>query len=113
MYICALRNRQRFRQELPRADIYLATLNYTTKAISHQAQAYRAIEIKNTDPDIGWIDDTKPLAFVAKVNDDDTPSFKDAINRSDQAGFRAAMSVKWTHLLEKGTWDIINNEPLE
>ena len=101
-----LANAKRIRPPLLAGDVYIAALDHGTKPVSHQARIYKAMEDRNTDPDTLWTDDIDPLAFAAKVNDDDTPSFREAMNGPDQAGFRKAMVLEWNQLLEKETWKI-------
>jgi hypothetical protein len=110
----ALLNASRLRPTLSPSEAYVAGIDYKSKPISHEAKQHQFTELVNTDPDSGYLEDTEPLAFAAKLNDDDTPSFRDAMNGPDQAGFRTAMTMEWTQLKEKETWEVVDRqEPLQ
>ena len=105
-----LANAKRIRPPLPAGDVFPASLDHEAKAVSHQAKIYKAIETLNTDPETLWTDEIEPLAFSAKVNDDDTPNFREAMNGPDQAGFRTAMVKEWNQLLDKEIWTVVDRK---
>jgi hypothetical protein len=108
-----LRNANRCRPTLDHHDVFLATLDHESEPTGSEARQYAQMAQLATDPDTGWVDELEPLAFAAKLNDDDTPSFREAMNGPDQAKLRAAMKVEWSQLLAKGTWDVVDrSEPL-
>ena len=51
-----------------------------------------------------------PLAFAAKVNNEDTPNFHQVMNGPDAEGFYKAMGKEMEQLESKDPWDVI---PLE
>ena len=74
---------------------------------------YAYLANQATDADTRWVDnDIHPLAFAAKLNNDDTPNYREAMNGPDQAGFRLAMKDEWDQLLKKDTWDIVDRKKI-
>ena len=79
-FLVYLANAKRIRPPLPAGDVYLAMLDHQSKPVSHQAKVHKAMEVLNTEPDTGWVDEIDPLSFAVIVNDDDTPNFREAVN---------------------------------
>jgi len=93
------------------SDAFIASLNFASTPKSSQGKMYAYLANQATDADTRWVDDNiHPLAFAAKLNDADTPNYREAMKGPDQAGFRLAMKDEWDQLLKKETWDILDRQ---
>ena len=79
---------------------FVASLNFASTPKSSKGKMYAYLADQATDADTRWVDnDIHPLAFAAKLNNADTPNYREAMNGPNQAGFRLAMKDKWDQLL--------------
>jgi hypothetical protein len=93
------------------SDAFVASLNFASTPKSSQGKMYGYLADQVTDADTRWVgDNIHPLAFAAKLNDADTPNYREALNGPDQAGFCLAMKDEWDQLLKKETWDIVDRK---
>jgi len=89
-------------------DAFIANLDYSSPPKSSQGRIYAHMAELATDVDTGWTDVIHPLGFAAKLSDDDTPNYREAMNGADRDGFKLAMKEEWKQLMEMETWDIVD-----
>ena len=56
------------------------------------------------------LDYFNPSLFVTLANQEDSPSFTDAMNGPDAAGFRRAMEIKIEQLIRMEVFDVVDQE---
>jgi hypothetical protein len=66
------------------------------------------MKMDDLDPDIQL--GQHPLAFSAKANAEDTPTFKEAMDIPDAEGFTEVMKIKLDQLEGMDAWDVVPRE---
>jgi hypothetical protein len=91
-------------------EAFLANLgmdpNGLTKKSNHQLTQMEVLESLATD-EFGLLTTLHPLAFAAKVNNEDTPTYFQAMNGPDCLGFLEVMNIEMQQLEEKHPWDTL------
>ena len=91
-------------------EAFLANLgmdpNGLTNKSNHQLIQMEVLESLAMD-EFGLLMMVHPLAFAVKVNNEDTPTYFQAMNGPQCLGFLEAMNIKMQQLEEKNPWDTI------
>jgi hypothetical protein len=77
-----------------------------TNKLNHQLTQMEVLESLATD-EFGLLTTFHPLAFAVKVNNEDTPTYYQAMNGPDCLGFLEVMNIEMQQLEEKNPWDTI------
>jgi hypothetical protein len=59
----------------------------------------------------GLLESWEPFAFAAKLNDDDNPSYNQALNGPSREGYELAMQKEWDVLTKMKAWTIVDRKP--
>jgi hypothetical protein len=78
-----------------------------TKQVNSQVEMMKMIETYLTDEE-GTLSTLHPLAFAAKVNNEDTPNYHQAMNGPDAEGYYEAMQKEMDQLEEEDPWEVIS-----
>ena len=63
------------------------------------------------DPISDFLDDTHPLMLAAKLNDQDSPKWKEATRGENAEGFWQAMWIEICTLIKMGAWELVDRRP--
>ena len=85
----------------------MATLSFHTPASNYESKQLAALFQQQTYDD-GLLLDCHPLAFAAKANSDDLPTYWEAMKSSDEEGFMDAMTKQGLTLESMGAWEIVD-----
>ena len=79
-----------------------------SKAQSRESKnLFRLIE-QHEDPISNTLDESHPLILAAKLNDEDTPRWREATSGENADGFWEAMLLEITTLMKMGCWNIVD-----
>jgi hypothetical protein len=93
---------------LAKGDAFLVlNLNFESPPKSHQAKLFGLLAQELAEADTGIYDFLHPMALAIKANDEDTPSYREAMGGSDRVGFLEAMEVELAQLVKKETWTVV------
>ena len=85
----------------------MATLSLHTPASHYESKQLAAFFRQQTDDD-GLLLDWHPLAFAAKANSDDLPTYWEEMKSPDAEGFMDAMTKEVLTLESTGAWEIVD-----
>ena len=88
-------------------NTFLATLSFHTPASNYESKQLAAFFRQHTDDD-GLLLDWHSLAFAAKANSDDLPTYWEAMKSPDAEGFMDAMTKEVMTLESMGAWEIVD-----
>jgi hypothetical protein len=93
---------------LKTGDAFIACgLNFDSPPKSHQCKMFALLAKELTEIDTGILDYHHPLAFSAKANDEDTPTYRQAMSGPDCDGYLDAMELEMAQLRAKKTWTVV------
>ena len=94
---------------------YLNSLNWhltTDKLRGSTLRRLTHMVALDTDPDTNEVDWLNPMAFGAKANSEDTPTWDEALGGPDAAGFWQAMEIEIDTLVNKrDAWTVVDRLP--
>lgn len=74
-----------------------------SKAVMSLMESYK-------DPDLDTMEDWHPLALLAKANDEDNPTWEEAMNGPFAEGFHEACKKELDTLESMGVWEVVKRE---
>ena len=77
---------------------------------SHDLSAMNAWMERHTDVDHDTVEEWHPLALAAQANGTDNPTWEEAMNGPDKAGYWKACEDEIETLENKACWDIVDRE---
>jgi len=94
---------------------YLNALNWklTTNLLqSNDLKAMMSLIDQNTDPEHNTIEWMHPMIFGSKANSEDNPTWEEAMNGPNRAGYWEACEKELETLKgNKDAWDVVDHEP--
>ena len=78
-----------------------STTSFESKQLFNLMEQYE-------DPVSDFLDDTHPLMLAAKLNDMDTPRWKEATSGENAEGFWQAMWMEVCTLMKMGAWELVD-----
>jgi hypothetical protein len=93
---------------------FLNTLNWETTVSTLRSSEYKqmmALIDQKTDVDTGTVEWMHPMILAAKANSEDNPTWEQAMNGPDQAGYWEACEKELTTLTSKGSWEVVERQP--
>ena len=90
-------------------DTSMSALAASTSSFESQ-QLFNLVE-QYEDPISDFLDDAHPLMLAAKLNDQDTPRWKEATRGENAEGFWQAMWIEICTLIKMGAWELVDKKP--
>ena len=92
---------------------YIQGLNWTTDLSDLQETTTKQIMnrmLHTMNYEGGNLEQWDPMAFAAKANDADTPTWNEAMNGPFAEGFWEACKKELTTLINMGVWEVVDRE---